>query len=137
MKTGIEQGLHDLKKVVTAIQPIEGEEWDEFAAAWQWMECKRKTVLTSIGETERYLYFVLEGVQRVFYTDEQDREATLVFTYPPSFGGVLNSFLLQKPSPYFFETLTPSVLLRTSFQQLNGLMESKDTGMYWQHQIYQ
>jgi len=123
MKVDLEKGLEDLKKLVAAIQPMDGGEWEQFSAIWQLVEYKRKTVLTTIGDTERHLYFVLDGVQRVFYTDDKDREATLVFTYPPSFGGVLNSFLLQKPSPYFFETLTPSVLLRTTFLQLNGLME--------------
>ena len=123
MKMDTEKGLLQLQQVANAIQPLNSEEWNSFSAIWQPLESKRKTVLTSIGETERYLYFVLEGVQRVYYTDDKDREATLVFMYPPSFGGVLDSFLLQKQSPYFFETLTPSVFLRTNSLQLNELMD--------------
>jgi len=123
MKMDTEKGLSQLQQVTNAIHPLNSEEWDSFSAIWQPLECKRKTVLTSIGETEKYLYFVLDGIQRVYYTDDKDREATLVFMYPPSFAGVLDSFLLQKQSPYFFETLTPSVFLRTSFIQLNGLMD--------------
>jgi CRP-like cAMP-binding protein len=123
MKPDLDQGLLNLKGVASAIHPLGEKEWEAFSSVWQLMECKRKHVLTTVGETEKYLYFVLDGVQRVFYTDDQDREATLVFTYPPSFAGVLNSFLMQKPSPYFFETLTPGIFLRTTFQQLNGLMD--------------
>ena len=123
MKLDLEKGLLQLQQVANAIHPLNSEEWNSFSAIWQPLESKRKTVLTNIGETERYLYFVLEGVQRVYYTDDKDREATLVFMYPPSFAGVLDSFLLQKPSPYFFETLTPSVFLRTSYLQLNELMD--------------
>jgi CRP-like cAMP-binding protein len=69
------------------------------------------------------MYVVLEGVQRVYYQDDLDREATIVFTYPPSFGGVLDSFLLQTPSKYNFETLTPSAFLRASSASFNSLME--------------
>ena len=123
MKMDTEKGLSLLQQVTKAIHPLNSEEWDSFSTIWQPLESKRKTVLTSIGETERYLYFVLEGVQRVYYTDDKDREATLVFMYPPSFGGVLDSFLLQNHSPYFFETLTPSLFLRTSYPQLNELMD--------------
>lgn len=94
-----------------------------FASIWQPMEAKRKELLTVAGEPERYLYFVLEGVQRVYYLDDDDREATLVFTYAPSFGGVLDALLLQQASAYYYETLTPSVLLRAPILQLLQLME--------------
>lgn len=96
---------------------------EEFATIWQPLEAKRKELLTVAGEPERYLYFVLEGVQRVYYLDDNNREATLVFTYAPSFGGVLDALLLQQPSAYYYETLTPSVLLRAPVLQLLQLME--------------
>ena len=87
---------------------------------WQPFTCKRKTLITSAGETEHYLYFVLEGVQRAFYLDE-DKETTIVFTYPPSFSGVADSFLTQQPSSYYLETLTHSRFLRASYQQIHRL----------------
>lgn len=115
-------GFEQLRQVVEAIMPLSEEEWNAFSGIWQTFHAKRKTVLTAIGDTERYLYFVTDGIQRVYYNDDQDREATLVFMYPPSFGGVLNSLLTQKPSPYFYETLSPSQFLRTTYQQLNEMM---------------
>ena len=80
-------------------------------------------MLTAAGETERYLYFVLEGVQRAFYVGADHPEATIVFTYAPSFSGVADSFLTQQPSKFFFETLTASKMLRTSYQQIQQLMD--------------
>lgn len=73
---------------------------------------KRKQIITRQGETERYVYFVLEGLQRAFYADERGREHTIVFTYPHSFSGVADSFLLGKPALYDMETLTSSKFLR-------------------------
>lgn len=67
------------------------------------------------------MYFVLDGVQRIYYYDEQEREATILFVYALSFGGVLDSFLLKIPSCYYYETLTKSSFLSTSFVQLNEL----------------
>jgi CRP-like cAMP-binding protein len=80
--------------------------------------------LTVSGEKERFLYFVIDGVQRVYYFDQQNREATLVFTYPPSFGGVLDSMLLGAPSKYFYETLTPSTFLRASYSDVEELSKT-------------
>jgi CRP-like cAMP-binding protein len=119
----LEQSKEILQKFITAIYPLPVEEWEAFASIWQPVAFKRKTVLTAAGETERYLYFVLEGVQRAFYVGSDHPEATIVFTYPPSFAGVADSFLTQKPSRFFFETLTASKLLRTSYQQVLQLMD--------------
>jgi CRP-like cAMP-binding protein len=83
---------------------------------------KRKTILTAEGEVEKYLYLVLEGVQRAYAIGEDGREATLIFTYALSFSGVADSFLLQRPSRYWFETLTPSQFLRASFQDFDAVL---------------
>lgn len=97
---------------------------DNFLNIWSPFTAKRKTVLTAAGETERYLYFVIEGVQRALYQKENsDKDATLVFTYAGTFSGVLDSFLLQIPSRYYLETLTQSSFIRTTFKQVNELME--------------
>lgn len=117
--------LESLKQVTQAIMPLSEEDWAEFAKMWKPFSAKRKEILTLAGEKEKYLYFVTEGVQRVYYFDDQNREATLVFIYPPSFGGVLDALMLQHPSRYFYETLTPSVFLRASFQDLQHLIQTR------------
>jgi CRP-like cAMP-binding protein len=117
------QGIDTLLSFTQHIHPLTPDAVSDFATIWQPVRAKRKELLTAAGEAEKYLYFVLDGVQRVYYLDDQDREATLVFTYAPSFGGVLDSLLLQQPSAYFYETLTPSDLLRAPVFALMQLME--------------
>ena len=114
--------LTELRQFCNKIHLLQDDEWNDFANCWQPFSAKRKTILTKQGETERYLYFVTEGVQRAFYAGEQDKEATIVFTYPFSFSGVADSFLTQTPSRYFLETLTKSEFIRTTYQQVNELM---------------
>lgn len=116
------EALLQLKEVVNAIHPVLNEEWDAFSVIWKPFSAKRKEIISRAGEKEKYLYFIMEGVQRIYYFDEQNREATILFTYAPSFGGVLNSLLLQQPSPYFYETLTPSLFLRAAFSDLQSIM---------------
>ncbi|MES1159457.1 MAG: Crp/Fnr family transcriptional regulator [Bacteroidota bacterium] len=126
----MDNSLLSLKQLVEAIHPFSQEDWEAFSVLWKPFTAKRKELITSEGEREKYLYFVQEGVQRVYYFDDQDREATLVFTYTPSFGGVLDSFLLQTPSRYFYEALTPSLFLRISFQELGRLMQTRPAIAY-------
>jgi CRP-like cAMP-binding protein len=115
-------GLQNLQTFISGMASLSANEWQRFSGIWQPFEAKRKTLLTTAGETEKYLYFVTEGVQRAFYLHSNDKEATLVFTYPFSFSGVADSFLTQTPSRYYFETLTTSRFLRTSHTQLQQVM---------------
>ena len=119
--------LQKLKEFIQPIQTLREDEWEAFASIWTPFVCKRKVVLTSAGNVERYLYFVLDGVQRSFYIGKENGESTIVFTYPYSFSGIADSFLTQTPSIYFFETLTASSFLKTNFQQVEELMQEFPT----------
>jgi CRP-like cAMP-binding protein len=118
METGM------LKTFIRQLHPLTDEELDAFTANWQPLTVKRKIILTAAGETERYLYFVTEGVQRAFYLGDDNKEATIVFTYPPSFSGVADSFLTQTPSLYFLETITASSFLRIDYNEVQQLIKN-------------
>ncbi len=118
-----EVALQQLKQFVSVVHPLSEEEWNDFASMWQPFSAKRKTILTAAGETEKYLYFVTAGVQRAFYLGEDGKEGTIVFMYPYSFSGVADSFLLQKPSRYFLETLTKSEFYRATYNQVQELAD--------------
>lgn len=111
--------LLELKKLMDATYSVSDEDWEDFKSLWKPFSAKRKEIITHSGDVEKYLYFVIEGVQRVYYFDKKGREATLVFTYAPSFGGILDSLMLQKPSLYTYETLTPSLFLRLASSDLH------------------
>jgi len=119
------RNIDDLKILVHQFHDLPEEDWEALSKIWTPFEAGRKEIITGMGTKEKWLYFVTEGVQRVYYYDEHGHEATIIFMYAPSFAGVLDSFLLQKPSKYYFETLTPSKFLRTSFQDLDELMRSR------------
>jgi len=113
-----------LRDFISRIHPLEPGVWEAFAEGWQPITARRKTVLTAAGEVERYLYFVVAGVQRAFsISDDGNREATIVFTYAPSFSGVPDSLLTGLPSGVYFETLTASRFLRLRGEHLHRLME--------------
>lgn len=113
----------ELHEYCRRILPLEDSAWDAFAKIWKPVEFKRKEVISVAGQIEMHLYFVMEGVQRIYYLDDEDREATVVLTYPFSFGGVADSFLCQQPSRFYYETLTPSSFLSTTYDALQGVKD--------------
>lgn len=94
---------------------------DDFASYWEEVSYKRKELITKEGDTEKYLYFVVDGVQHI-YSSYNDREVTLVFSYAPSFSGIIDSLLLNVPSKLYLETLTTSSMLRLHINDLNKLI---------------
>ena len=119
-----ENAFHLLQQTVCSIHPLTAEEWSLFSQPWKLRSEGRRQTITVAGSREPYLYFVAEGVQRIFYLDEQEREATLLFTYAPSFGGIVDAFLQQQPSGYYYETLTPSLFLQLSYPELQTLLQT-------------
>jgi CRP-like cAMP-binding protein len=119
----MQESLETLRSLVFTIHPLSEDDWQSLSAIWKPVRTGRKELLTSLGEKEKYLYFVLDGVQRIYYLDDLGREATLAFTYAPSFGGIIDSLLLEQSSRYYYETLTPSRFLRASYQDLRELLD--------------
>ncbi len=106
-----------------AIHPVDRSILAAFADCWTEVVCSRKELLTREGETQRSLYFVLEGIQRSYYIRD-GKEFTIAFTYPPSFTGIPESFFTQTPSHYFLECMTPGRLLRLPFERYEALMDT-------------
>ncbi|NJN42343.1 MAG: Crp/Fnr family transcriptional regulator [Flammeovirgaceae bacterium] len=110
-----------LESFLSSIHKIDHEILHEYVGHWTEHAIARKTIMTSEGETERFLYFVVDGIQKSYYLNE-GKQHVIAFAYPPSFSGIPDSFLTQSPSAYFLETITDSVFLRLSFERHQELM---------------
>lgn len=119
----LQDALQKMRDIIQSIHPLSDDEWLYFSGLWIPFSAERKQVISREEEKEKYLYFVIEGVQRIYYYDETGKEATILFTYPPSFGGILDSLLLQQFSKYRYEAVNPSVFLRAPSQELQNAMD--------------
>ena len=112
-----------LKQFLANIHPVPGAVLDEYVSAWSEIRLPKKTIMTAPGETERHWYFVIEGIQKSYYMNE-DKQHVIAFTYAPSFTGIPESVLTQQPSAYFLETITDSRFLRIPYTRHLELMET-------------
>jgi CRP-like cAMP-binding protein len=110
-----------VKHFLSEIYQVNDEILDKYISEWTEYTAPKRTIMTAPGETERYMYFVLEGVQKSYYLNN-DKQHIIAFTYPPSFSGIPESFLTQTPSKYFLEAITYSRFLRLSFEKHQKLM---------------
>lgn len=117
-----EEGAGLLRNAISTLGRISEEEWHTFSCIWTEIDIPRKVNVTNAGEIERHVYFVLDGIQRLYSISEDGKESTLVFTYAGDFGGVLDSYLLQIPSRYYYETLSKSRMLKSEYADFQSVL---------------
>ena len=110
-----------MKDFLLNIHNIEKNVLNEYISHWNEISVPRKTIMTAQGETQKYLYFVLEGVQKSYYLKD-DKEHIIAFSFAPSISTIPESFLTQTPSKCYLETISHSRFLRIPYKKHQELM---------------
>ena len=111
-----------MKAFLSAIHKVSDSVLEDYVSHWAEYTLPKKTIMTAPGETERHIYYVVEGIQKSYYLNE-NKQHIIAFAYAPSFSGIPESFFTQTPSKYFLETITNSKFLRLSYTRHQQLME--------------
>ncbi len=97
--------MKDMFAFLNAIAPVEATAVEKLWQAGTERFYARGEILTREGQVQRDVLWVEEGIQMACLNHHGDLHV-VAFTYPPSFSGVPDSFLLQQPSKYSLEALT-------------------------------
>ena len=111
-----------LIEYLSALHPVPKDILEEYTSLWKPFEVSKKTVMTAPGDTERYWYYVIDGIQKSYYQYE-GKQHVIAFTYSPSFTGIPESFFGQKPSRYFLESITDSKMIRISHNDHQRMLD--------------
>jgi len=111
-----------MKEFLTKIHQVEDDILATYISHWKPYTLPKKTIMTAPGDTQKYWYYVLDGIQKSYYITD-NKSPIIAFTYPPSFTGIPESFFTQKPAKYYLETITDSKFLRISFEKHQQLMQ--------------
>lgn len=103
--------------------PLEDVAWNAMVAAFRTRTYDRGQVITGVGDVQRDLLFVLEGVQYSYFVKD-DKPYVMAFTYPVGISGIPESFLSQKPSTYTLEAISASRVLLISHDELMRLFDA-------------
>lgn len=119
-----------MKQITTLLQSfanISGKDSAYFISKLKKVELQKKEILLAKGKTENYLSFVEEGTLRLFIP-KIENDVTFGFVFKNSFVSAYDSFLTQTPSEYSIETLTPTILWRLSFDDLEDIYQNTTIG---------
>lgn len=83
-----------MREFLQSYYPVKERVLEEYLSLWKPFSAPKRRVLTEAGNTERYLYFVKEGIQKSYFLND-GKQHVMFFTYSPSFSGIVESFLTQ------------------------------------------
>ena len=114
--------MQDFISFLKGFHAIDDSILEQYVSEWKEFSVGKRQLMRAEGEVEKYLYYVLEGVQKSYFL-HKNKEHVIAFAYPPSFSGIPDSFLTQTPSRYYMETISKSHFLRISYEQHHKFME--------------
>lgn len=103
--------------------PLEDAAWGAMTAAFRTRTYDRDQVITGVGDVQRDLLFILEGVQYSYFVKD-DKPFVMAFTYPVGISGIPESFLSQRPSTYALEAISASRVFLLSHGELMRLFDA-------------
>lgn len=119
--------MEELGQVLRNYIHLSDKDWTVIQEYFHPLSIKKDHVLTNQNSVEERLYFITDGIVRLYYEGEE-KDITLNFGFPNSFINCYTSFLTQTESKYILQSLSACELVYISRKDLETLYEITDCG---------
>ena len=111
-----------IREFLNRIVPFSDDDWALFNSRLAFKEFEKNELLLRAGEVENFMYFLVDGVTRIFQ-NKNDIEYTLRFNFPITPFNSYASFIKQTPSIINVEAITNVKVLRVSYNDMQSLYD--------------
>ncbi len=112
-----------IDQFVARLITLTGEEKELFHSLLRFKQVKKKQFLLREGEVCNFEAYILKGCIRSYYVDKEGTETVLMFAVEDWWVSDLSSFMDQKPSNLYIETIEDCDLLVIDFRSKDTLFE--------------
>lgn len=109
----------EIHQVISSYIEINNEEWISYSSKFRVKEIRKKEIILSQGDICRDVFFVVNGLLRVFFVDNNGEEKTFHFSFENTFSTDYESFLKKIPSSYSIQALEDTTVVLMSFEMLH------------------
>lgn len=114
--------LNQLLDFINYIVPVPVDDWVHFSNRLNFKTFDKGELLTRAGDVENYMYFLLEGVTRIFQM-KNGIEYTLRFNFPICAFNSYSSYITQLPSLINVEAISKVKVFRMSYKGIQSLYD--------------
>lgn len=119
--------MGDLRTYLENHFEISEGDWEYIQTKLKELKFVKNAIITEQGRVEDSIYFVEEGILRLFY-EAENRDITLNLGFPNGFISSYSSFLKGAPSDFILQTLSPCTLLQVKKADLEEIYQNTICG---------
>lgn len=120
----MEESIEIFLKSVRAICPgLADLELSQFASKLTIKELKKKDNFLQAGKVQKAIGFVVKGLVRSFFIDNNGDEITVGFYPEGDYATHYPAFIAQKPSHYTIQCLEPTTMVCLSFEDMQWIYQ--------------
>lgn len=120
--------MNQLRTYLESYLAISDEDWSVISQHLREGACEKSEQLTCNQQIENRVYFLLDGVVRLFF-EGVDKDTTLNFGFPNQFISSYSSFLTGAPSIFIIEALTTCSFIYLEKESIEELYRSTACGL--------
>jgi len=106
-----------LKKYLSKFIKLSDDEFTRFFHQFEEKKVRKKQFIVQPGFHTRHRYFVIKGLLRSFFVDDNGMEHTMQFALENWWLSDFNAYIYQKPATLFIVALEDSTLLELAFER--------------------
>lgn len=108
------EAQNNLRQLIQLFSALDGKDLDRIVDCFDARLFKKNEIILSAGDVSKEFYFINRGCIRTYFITKQGNEKTRYLMIEPSIGTALTSFISQKPSFEFIDSLEESEVLAIS-----------------------
>lgn len=121
----MEKELQNYKSFYEKVFPISDDEFLQTMAITEFLELGKNKILVEEDKVDKYIYFLVEGIVRLYYIDEETtKETNVMFFHRTGIFTSYISYVREKPYRLRMETLTKTTLFRAPKSKVEALAAS-------------
>jgi len=129
MSSNIEPTLEIVRNYLHQITDFTDTDWHFFSSKLTKHFITKKTTFLKLGEVENRISFIVSGVVRLCIPkNDPAKEITFGFCFKEQFISAYDSFLTRKPSLYELETLSDTIILSITYEDLQKVYKTTQIG---------
>ena len=120
----MESASESIRELLTQYVELNDEEWAYFSSMLRFRRVRKGEIILAEGSLSTDIYFILNGVLRTYFTNENGEEKTFHFSLENTFATDYESFLKGSRSKYSIQALEESYLALVSIDMLKDTYKS-------------
>jgi len=117
----MEQELEQLHFGLNSISPLSKESWEQAKPFLKKISLNEGEHLIHAQEKVEHMYFMTQGLARYYYLTLEGKEFNKSFSVPGNVVSSISSLVLNVPSPFYLQGLTPCSFISIPFKHFSSL----------------